>query len=130
MLKKYFLRLSIVSIFLSSFIITYAQEEKEQDEGFIIQQENIGKYIEVIASDSAMRIDMMNLIIEKCQGNHGAMLEIGRTIIRDPEMHKMMKKMLKNDEGMNVPIKTGEISKKNMTMESTKQIKKPKYDSD
>ena len=130
MLKKYLLRLSIVSIFLSSFIITYAQEEKEQDEGFIIQQENIGKYIEVIASDSAMRIEMLNQIIAKCQGNDEAMLGIGRTIIRDPEMHKMMKKMLKDDEGMNVPIKTGEISKKNMTMESTKQIKKPKYDSD
>lgn len=129
MLKKYLVTITIVTIFLSTFMITYAQEKKEEVEDLNVQSENVEKYMEVIASDSAMRIEMMNLIIEKCQGNDEALIGIGKTIIRNPEMHNMMKKMLKNDKNIKIRTKTDGISKENEIMESTKKITKPKYDS-
>lgn len=129
MLKKYLVTITIVTIFLSTFMITYAQEKKEEVEDLNVQSENVEKYMEVIASDSAMRIEMMNLIIEKCQGNEEALIGIGKTIIRNPEMHNMMKKMLKNDKNIKSRTKTDGISKENEIMESTKKITKPKYDS-
>ncbi len=129
MLKRYLVTITIVTIFLCTFMITYAQEKKEEVEDLNVQSEDVEKYMEVIASDSAMRIEMMNLIIEKCQGNDEALLGVGKTIIRNPEMHNMMKKMLKNDENIKVRTKTDGISEENEIMESTKKITKPKYDS-
>ncbi len=123
MLKKFFITVSVATIFLSTFMI--AQEENELEEGIVVPQKNM----EAIASDSGMRIEIIDLILEKCQGNNDAMIEVGNTIIRNPEMHKIMKELLNNEVSIKVEAKPEGNTNETMIMESTERMEKPKYDS-
>ena len=123
MLKKFFMTVSVATIFLSTFMI--AQEDNELEENIVVPQNNM----EAIASDNTMRIEMIDLILEKCQGNNDAMIEVGNTIIQNPEMYKIMQELLNNEVSIKVEPKSEENTNETMIMESTERMEKPKYDS-
>ncbi len=136
MQKKYLITISILTIFLSISIITFAQQKL-----FIINKsgitdlEDMQKYMEVIASDSAMRIQMLNLMIWKCEGDENAMMELGITMMQNAEMNNTLTKLIKNDTMIESDIHTDkkmkydDISDEKIKMESTKTIQKPVFDS-
>jgi len=72
---------------------------------------------------------MMNLMIKNCENDKNALMGMGKTMIKHPKMHKMMSEMLNNDESKKVKKISEEKSNENKMMETTKTVKKPKYDS-
>ena len=112
MLKKYLFTIAIFAIFLQTFVITYAQENKtEKIASEITQNEDMQKNMESIASDGTLRVQMINLMIQNCEGDKNALMEIGRTMINNPEMHVMIKEMMNKKESIKVQSRTDEKSK-------------------
>lgn len=136
MLKKYLFVISICALFLSTFVITFAQESKtEKIDSKITQHDDMQKYMEIIAADSSMRIQMMNSMIKNSEGNENAMMGIGKSMIQNPEMNKVLANLMKDDAMIisdtieDIKLKDDGLSKEKMKMERTKTIQKPKYDS-
>jgi len=133
MRNKYLVTVSILTIFLSTFVITYAQEENKEDK--ITQPENVMKYMEVIAADSSMRKEMMNLMLDNCKGDKNALMEMGNSMMQNQEMNNIMTELMKNntmiesDMMTDKKMKDDSMPKEKMEMKPTKTIKKPKYDS-
>jgi len=135
MRKKYLVSISILTIFLSTFLITYAQEKKtEKKENKITQHEEMLKYMEVIAADSSMRKEMINLMMDNCKGNRNGLMEMGNSMMQNQEMNKVMNELMKNNKMIESDMMTDKKMKDNsmpkgkMEMKSTKTIQKPKYD--
>ncbi|HZW38575.1 MAG TPA: hypothetical protein VFF33_04670 [Ignavibacteriaceae bacterium] len=103
MLKKYFIFLFASSLlFLISSQINAQEREPKVDK-------NTQNCMEKIAADSTLRVQMMNMIMERTHGNKEAMMCMCQTIMINPEMHKTMMNMMKKDgkmqDGMNPNMK-------------------------
>lgn len=136
MQKKYLVTITILIIFFSTFVIIIAQEKLVvTTESEIAQHKDMQKYMEIIAADSSMRKQMMNLMIGKCEGNENAMMEMGKTMMQNSEMNNALTKLKGNDTVIESDIMTDKKmkgdgnSKEKMKMETIKTIQKPGYDS-
>ena len=114
MLKKNFLIISILTVFLMAAIITKAQEKpiEMKESKMNMQDDDMQKCMNKIAADSTMRMQMMNMMMTKCKNDKEGMMQMCKTMMDNPEMKKTMMKMM-NDKGM---MKDGMMSDSTNTM--------------
>src|SRR5690606_28063698 len=99
--RKYFLFVAVLAaVFFTATLIANAQEKPtEKKEHKMMQQEDIEKCMDKIAADSTMRMQMMDKMMEHTKGDTSDMMEMCKMMMSNPEMHKMMMKMM-HGEGM------------------------------
>lgn len=92
MLNKNFLIISIITIFLAIGTITNAQENptEKNDTKMVKQYDDPQKCMDKIAADSTMRMQMMAKMMDQCKGDKEGMMQMCKTMMNNPEMHKMM----------------------------------------
>lgn len=126
MSKKNFLIISILTVFLAAVTLTNAQEKpsEKKDMQTMMQHDNMQNCMDKIAADSSMRMQMMNMMMNKCKNDKEGMMQMCKTMMDNPEMHKtMMEKM--HGEGM----MEGGMMKHNMMNDSTKTMDKSEHES-
>lgn len=94
MLKKYF-----IFLFASSFLFLLSSSVNAQEREPKVDR-NTQNCMEKIAADSTLRVQMMNIIMERTHGNKEAMMSMCKTMMDNPEMHKTMMNMMKKDGKM------------------------------
>jgi len=126
MSKKNFLIISILTVLLASVTLTNAQEKpsEKKDMQTMMQHDDMQKCMDKIAADSTMRMQMMNMMMNKCKDDKEGMVQMCKTMMDNPEMHKTMMKMM-NDKGM---MKDG-MMKHDMMSDSTKTKNKSDHES-
>ena len=126
MLKKNFLVISILMVFLATGTITNAQENptEKKDTKMVMHYDDMHKCMDKIAADSTMRMQMMVKMMDQCKGDKEGMMQMCKTMMDNPEMHKTMMKMM-NNKGM---MKDG-MMKHNMMGDSTKTMEKSEHES-
>ena len=130
MSKKNFLIISILTVFLAAGTITNAQDKpsEKKDMQTMIQHDDMQKCMDKIAADSTMRMQMMNMMMNmmmnKCKDDKEGIMQMCKTMMDNPEMHKTMMKMM-NDKDM---MKDG-MMKHDMMSDSTKTKNKSDHES-
>ena len=126
MSKINFLIISILTVFLAAGTITNAQDKpsEKKDMQTMIQHDDMQKCMDKIAADSTMRMQMMNMMMNKCKDDKEGIMQMCKTMMDNPEMHKTMMKMMHN-EGM----MEGGMMKHNMMNDSTKTMNKSEHES-
>jgi len=126
MSKKNFLIISILTVFWAAFNLTNAQEKhsEKKDMQTMMDHEGMQNCMDKIAADSTMRMKMMNMMMNKCKNDKKGMMQICKTMMDNPEMHKtMMEKMHCGG------IMGGGMMKHNMMNDSTKTMDKSEHES-
>ncbi len=126
MSKKNFLIISILTVFLSAVTLTNAQEKPsgKKDMQTMMQHDDMQNCMDKIAADSSMRMQMMNMMMNKCKNDKEGMMQMCKKMMDNPEMHKtMMEKM--HSGGM----MEGGMMKHNMMNDSTKTMDKAEHES-
>jgi hypothetical protein len=120
MLKKNFLIITLLTVFLAAGTITNAQENptEKKDTKMVKQYDDMQKCMDKIAADSTMRMQMMVKMTDQCKGNKEGMMQMCKTMMDNPEMHKTMMKMME-DKGM----MKGGMMNHDMKYDSTKTMK-------
>ena len=126
MSKQNFLIISILTVFLAAGMITNAQEKptEKKESKMMMQDDDMQKCMDKIAADSTMRMQMMNMMMTKCKNDKEGMMQMCKTMMDIPDMHKTMMKMM-NDKGM---MKDG-MMKQEMMSDSTKTKNKSDHES-
>lgn len=92
--------LFVVGLFFLSANLLLAQDEQALNSSDKIMHEKIeggttmNMCMETIASDANNRDQMLNKMMEKCNGDNEAMMQMCKTMMGNEEMHSMMKKMM------------------------------------
>jgi len=117
---------NLIAVFILGLIVTFvpsinAQEKptEKKESNMMVQSDDMQNCMDKIAADSTMRMQMMNMMMNKCKNDKEGMMQMCRTMMDNPEMHKMMRKMM-HDEGM---MKDG-MMKHDMMSDSTKTMHK------
>lgn len=125
------LKNNLIAVFILGFLFTFvssinAQEKptEKKESKMMMQDDNMQKCMEKISADSTMRMQMMNMMITKCKDDKEGMMQMCKTMMDNPDMHKMMMKMM-HSEGM----MEGGMMKHDMMSDSTKTINKSDHES-
>ena|SRR4030066_989872 len=126
MSKKNFLIISVLTILLASVTLTNAQEKpsEKKDMQTMMQHDDMQKCMDQIAADSTMRIQMMDMMMNKCKNDKEGMMQMCKTMMDNPEMHKTMMEKIHSGGMME-----GGMMKHNMMNDSTKTIDKSEHES-
>ncbi|OGU77471.1 MAG: hypothetical protein A2V93_00240 [Ignavibacteria bacterium RBG_16_34_14] len=114
---------NLIAVFILGLLFTFvssinAQEKPtEKKESKMMMQDEDMKCMDKIASDSTMRMEMMNMMMNKCKNDKEGMMQMCKTMMDNPEMHKTMMKMMQDKGTME-----GNMMKHNMKGDSTKTI--------
>lgn len=73
--------------------------EKKENQSGMGMGSSMQNCMEQIASDSTMRKEMMTKIMDKMHGDTTAMRQMCMKMMNNPEMHKMMMKMMHDGMG-------------------------------
>jgi len=121
MSKINFLIISILTVLLASVTLTNAQEKpsEKKDMQTMMQHDDMQKCMDRIAADSTMRMQMMNMMMNKCKNDKEGMMQMCKTMMDNPEMHETMMKMM-DDKG----TMKGGMMKHDLMADSTKTMKK------
>ncbi len=137
MLNKNLIVVFILGLLFTLVSSVNAQEKpaEKKENKMMEHHDDMQKCMDKIASDSTMRMQMMDKMMDKSKNNKEGMMQMYKSMIDNPEMHKMMidnpemhRKMMKmmndkgmmNDEGM---MNEG-MMRQNMMDDSTKTMKK------
>ena len=104
MLTKRLFAVILAGLLISSGLVINAQEKPESKMNhsqMMMSDSTMYKYMHKIASDGKLRTQMLNMMIENCQGNKEAMEEMGKTMMHNPEMNSMMMEMMHGEGMMN-----------------------------
>ncbi|MFO7526513.1 MAG: hypothetical protein R6W68_13760 [Ignavibacteriaceae bacterium] len=121
MLNKNLIVVIILGL-LFTFVSTINAQEKPietKEMKMMMQDKDMQNCMDKIAADSTMRMQMMGRMMEQCKGDDKAMMQMGKKMMDNPEMHKTMMKMMKmmhGEGGMK-----GEMMKHEMKSDSTKK---------
>ena len=92
---------NLIAVFVLGLLFTFvtsinAQEKQiEKKEGkMMMQDENMQKCMDKIATDSTMRMQMMSKMMDHSKGDKEAMMQMCKMMMDNPEMHKMMMNMM------------------------------------
>jgi len=112
---------NLVVVFILGLIFTFvssvnAQEKptEKKENKMMMQHDNMQKCMDQIAADSTMRMQMMDKMMDHNKGDKDAMMKMCKKMMDNPEMHRMMAKMMQS-EGM---------MKQDMMADSTKIMNK------
>ena len=123
MLNKNLIVVIILGL-LFTFVSTINAQEKpteKKEHKMMMQDEDMQKCMDKIAADSTMRMQMMDKMMEHAKGDTDNMMQMCKMMMENPEMHKMMMKMM-HGEGME-----GGMMKHEMKSDST--MKKSDHES-
>ncbi len=97
MLKKNLIALFVLGLFFALVPLINAQEKPTEmkESKMMVQDNDMHKCMDKIAADSTMRMQMMNLMMTKCKDDKEGMMQMCKTMMDKPEMHKMMKNMMR-----------------------------------
>jgi len=126
MLNKNLIAVIILGLLFTIVSTINAQEKpiESKEMKMMMQDEDMQKCMDKIAADSSMRMQMMNMMMNKCKNDKEGMMQMCKTMIDNPEMHKtMMEKM--HSGGM----MEGGMMKHNMMSDSTKTMQKSEHES-
>lgn len=119
------------AVFILGLLFTFvssinAQEKpiETKEMKMMMHADDMQNCMDKIAADSTMRLKMMNMMMNKCKDDKEGMMQMGRMLMDNPEMHKMMRKMM-HDKGM----MDGGMMKHDMMDDSTKIIQKSENES-
>ena len=118
MLNKNLIVVIILGL-LFTFVSTINAQEKPietKEMKMMMQDKDMQNCMDKIASDSTMRMQMMDKMMDQSKGDKEAMMKMCKQMMDNPEMHKMMMKMM-HGEGM---MKDG-MMKHEMKSDSTKK---------
>lgn len=102
MLLKKVLFIMVIGLMLISVNTFIAQEKsaEKKSEHTMMQDEDMHKCMDKIASDEHMRGDMMKKMMKETEGDSTGMMQMCKMMMDNPEMMKMMMKMMHGDSGM------------------------------
>jgi len=125
MLKKNLLIVSVITVMLFAVQLINAQEKPSEmkDKQTMMQHDDMQKCMDNIAADSTMRMQMMDKMMSHAKGDKEGMMQMCKMMMDNPEMHKMMKKMMGGEM-----MKDG-MMKNNMKSDSTKTMDKSENES-
>lgn len=107
--------------------LLYAQEKtsEKKEEHKMMQDKNMQECMDKIASDEHMRGMMMQKMMEHVKSDSTGMMQMCKMMMDNPEMHKMMMKMMHGDKGM-----MGDKMMKHdmMKSDSTKAMKESEHE--
>ncbi len=112
MFKKQYLLVTIFGLLFitaTTFIAQDKSSEKKADHSSM-QKEDMHKCMDKIASDEHMRGEMMTKMMNHMKGDSTSMMEMCKTMMDNPEMHSMMKKMMGNMDGKMMPDSTRKMN--------------------
>lgn len=119
--KKNTMFLIILSFLFNLTAFTYAQEKptEKKEHKMMMQQDDMQKCMDKIASDKQMRGMMMQKMMDHAKNDSTGMMQMCKMMMDNPEMHKMMMKMMQGEAMM----------KQDMMGDSTKTKNKPDHES-
>ncbi|KAB2844744.1 MAG: hypothetical protein PHY57_09455 [Ignavibacterium sp.] len=106
--RKYFLFVALLTaVFFTATLIVNAQEkpEEKKETKMTMQHEDMQKCMDKIAADSTMRMQMMDKMMKHTKGDSSGMMQMCKMMMDNPEMHKMMMKMMHGEGMMNGMMK-------------------------
>lgn len=117
MLKKNLLTIAILTILLGAFAMINAQENPGEkiEARKVMQYDDMRMCMDKIAADSTMRMQMMDKMMKHAKSDTTNMMQMCKIMMDNPEMHKMMMKMM-HSEGIE-----GGMMKHEMKSDSTKK---------
>ncbi len=92
--------ITLVTFLFIAIGTSYAQEEKNVEKPMMQMNKMMSDStmmkdcMDKISSDDGMRMTMMDKMMEKCSGDDEAMMKMCKTMMDNPEMNKMMMKMM------------------------------------
>ena len=127
--RKYLLFTAILTaLFFAVVLIANAQEKpsEKKDKQIPIagQHEDMKKCMATIAADSTMRMQMMSKMMDHTKSDSSGMMQMCKMMMDNPEMHKMMMKMMQGKGMME-----GGMMKHDMMRDSTKTMNKSDHKS-
>ncbi|MDO8550294.1 MAG: hypothetical protein Q7S39_09120 [Ignavibacteria bacterium] len=125
------LKRNLIAVFILGLLFTFvssinAQEKptEKKERKMMMQHDDMQKCMDKIAADSTMRMQMMNKMMDHNKGDNESMMQMCKMMMDNPEMHKMMMKMM-HSEGM----MDGGMMKHDMMGDSTKTMNKSDHES-
>lgn len=133
--------LIIMGLMFISINTLIAQEKpvEKETEHSMMQDKDMHKCMDKIASDEHMRSDMMGKMMKETDGDSSGMMQMCKMMMDNPDMMKMMMKMMHGEggmmegnmmnHGMMKSDSTGSSMMKDntMKMDSTKTMKKSEH---
>lgn len=132
MLKKNFLIITMLTVFLGAFAMINAQENPGEkiEARKVMQYDDMQICMNKIAADSTMRMQMMGRMMEQCKGDDKAMMQMCKKMMDNPEMHKTMMKMMHGEGRMKGEMMKDGMMNKDMIYDSTRAMQKLKTTGD
>lgn len=100
--RNLFRMMMFVSLLMSAVVLNAQQSQsgsKSQSQGMRMDNSSMDQIMDQIASDKSMRKEMMTKIMDEMKDDTTAMVETCREMMNNPEMRKVMTKMM-NKEGL------------------------------
>ena len=92
--------LAIIFLFaIVSFISAQQKPQEKKDNQTVMQYKDMQAYMDKIAADSTLRMQMMVKMMEYTKGNYQGMMQMYEMMSSYPEMHSIMMEMM-GEEGM------------------------------
>ena len=94
---------TLIAFLLITAGASYAQEEKNVEKPMMKTKKMMSDStmmegcMDKISSDDGMRTMMMDKMMKSSEGDENSMMEMCKTMMDNPEMHKMMMKMMDGD---------------------------------
>ncbi len=130
MLKKNLITLFVFGLLFAFVPIINAQEKptEKKDNQMMMQNDDMQKCMDKIASDSTMRMQMMDKMMTHTKDDNEGMMQMCKSMMDNPEMHKMMMEMMHNEGMMEGGMMNHKMMDKKMTNDSTNTMDKSEHE--
>lgn len=118
-----FVMMLSVILLASSTLTAQEKESKMHSDHSMMQDKDMHKYMDKIASDEHMRGEMMGKMMEHMKGDSTGMMQMCKMMMDNSEMMKMMMKMMHGKNGMK-----GMMGGNMMHNDSTKAMDKSEHE--
>ncbi len=104
MARKSFLGAVVLMImFMSANVTAQVKQTGKENQGMGMGTSSMEDCMNKIASDKTARTQMITKMMDQMKGDTAAMMEVHKEMMKNPEMHEMMMKMMSkhmHSEGM------------------------------
>lgn len=125
------LKINLIAVIIMGSLIAFAPalnaqetQAETKESKMMMQQEDMQKCMDKIASDKQMRGMMMQKMMDHTKSDSSGMMQMCKMMMDNPEMHKMMMMKMMHGEGM-----MDGMMKHDMMGDSTKTMNKSDHKS-
>ncbi|QQS37189.1 MAG: hypothetical protein IPM56_04335 [Ignavibacteriales bacterium] len=122
--RRYFLFVAVLTaVFFAATLAANAQEKptEKKEHKMMMQDEDMQKCMDKIASDEHMRGMMMQKMMEHTKSDSSGMMQMCKMMMDNPEIHKMMMKMMHGEGMMDGMMKHDMKDEKSDTMKKKEE---------